>query len=58
MHVDSLPKDTAEIKTGMAEKSSLRTRQTEGKNLGLVWRNRKKMSQIIDAYTFTYRSSS
>jgi hypothetical protein len=31
----SLPKDTAEIKTGMAEKSSLGTRQTDGKNL--VW---------------------
>jgi hypothetical protein len=27
--------DTAEIETGMAEKSSLRTRQTDSKNL--VW---------------------
>jgi hypothetical protein len=32
------PKDIAEIETGMAEKS-----------LGLVWRNRKKISQIINA---------
>ena len=33
LKVDSLPKDTAEIETGMAEKSSPRTRQTNGKNL-------------------------
>jgi hypothetical protein len=26
------------------------TRQTDGKNLGLVWRNRKKISQIIKDY--------
>ncbi len=32
---DSLPKDIAEIETGMAEKSSLRTRQTDSKNV--VW---------------------
>jgi hypothetical protein len=30
-----LPKDTADIETGMAEKSSLGARQTAGKNL--VW---------------------
>jgi hypothetical protein len=29
-----------------------------GQKLGMVWRNRKKMSQIITDYTFTYRSSS
>jgi hypothetical protein len=29
----SLPKDAAEIETGMAEKSSLGIRQTDGKNL-------------------------
>jgi hypothetical protein len=34
---------------GMAEKSSLGTRKTNGK-IGLVWRNRKKISQIINAY--------
>jgi hypothetical protein len=43
--VDSLPKDTAEIETGMAEKTSFGTRQ----KLGFVWRNRKKISQIINA---------
>jgi hypothetical protein len=32
-YVDSLPKDFAEIETGMAEKSSPGTRQTDGKNL-------------------------
>ena len=32
---NSLPKDTAEIETGMAEKYSPGTRQTENKNL--VW---------------------
>ncbi len=36
----------------MAEKSSLGTRQTDGKKLGLVWRNRKKISQIINAYLY------
>jgi hypothetical protein len=30
--------------------SSYRTRQTDGKNWGLVWRNRKKISQIIKDY--------
>jgi hypothetical protein len=34
----------------MAEKSGPRTRQTNGKKLGLVWRNRKKIGQIINAY--------
>ncbi len=28
------------------------TRQTEGKKLGLVWRNRKKTSQIINDYLY------
>jgi hypothetical protein len=31
--IDSLPKDTAKIETGMAEKSSPGARQTDGKNL-------------------------
>ncbi len=29
-----------------------------GEKLGLVWRNRKKISQIINDYTFAYRSFS
>jgi hypothetical protein len=33
VQVDSLPKDTAEIETRMAEKSSPGTKQTDGKNL-------------------------
>jgi hypothetical protein len=36
----------AEIETGIAEKSSPGTRQ----KLGLVWRIRKKISQLINAY--------
>ncbi len=57
--INSHSKDTAEIETGMAEKSSLGTRQTDGRRqkLGLVWRNRKKIIQIINAYLY-YRSSS
>jgi hypothetical protein len=35
MQVDSLPRDTAEIGTEMAKKSSPETRQTDGKNW--VW---------------------
>jgi hypothetical protein len=34
----------------MAEKSSPGTRQADGKKLGLVWRNREKISQNINAY--------
>jgi hypothetical protein len=33
MYVDSLSEDTVEIETGMAEKSSPETRQTDGNNL-------------------------
>ncbi len=33
MQVDSLPKDTAEVETRMAEKSSSVTRQTDSKIL-------------------------
>jgi hypothetical protein len=36
----------------MAEKSSLGTRQTDGKKLGLAWGNRKKISQISNAYHY------
>ncbi len=48
---DSLPKDIAEIETGIAENSSPRTKQTDGKNL-VWWRNRKKISQIIKDYFY------
>jgi hypothetical protein len=53
----SLPKDTAEIETGLVEKSSPGTRQTDSKNLvwiGEIERNLAKLS----IPTFTYRSSS
>ncbi len=32
------------------QKTPAGTRQTDGKNWGLVWRNRKKISQIIKDY--------
>jgi hypothetical protein len=44
-------KETAEIETGMAEKSSWDQANIRQK-LGLVWRNRKKISQIIKDYFF------
>jgi hypothetical protein len=49
-------KETAEIETGMAEKFSWDQANIRQK-LGLVWRNIKKISQIIKDYTFSYRSS-
>ncbi len=55
--IDSLPKDIAEIETGMAEKSSPETRQINDKNLvwfGEIERKLAKLSMV----TFTYRSSS
>jgi hypothetical protein len=39
-------KETVEIETGMAGKSSW----DHAQKLGLVWRNRKKISQIIKDY--------
>jgi hypothetical protein len=39
-------KETAEIETGMAEKSRWGQANIQQK-LGLVWRNRKKISKII-----------
>jgi hypothetical protein len=54
MQVDSLPKDTAEIETGIAGKSSPGTRQTDGNNL--VWFGEIEIE--IEMPTFTYRSSS
>ncbi len=44
-------KETAEIETGMAEKSSWYQANIRQK-LGLVWRNRKKISQISKDYFY------
>ena len=44
-------KETAEIETGMAEKSSWDQANIRQK-LGLVWRNRKKIIQIIKDYFY------
>ncbi len=55
--VDSLPKDTADIETGMAEKSSFRTRQTDGKNLVWLGEIDRKLAKL-SMPTFIYRSSS
>jgi hypothetical protein len=53
----ALPKDTAEIETGMAEMSSLGTRQTDSKNL--VWFGEIEGNLAdLSMPTFTYRSSS
>ncbi len=49
--LDSTFKETAEIETGMAEKSSWDQAKRRQK-LGLVWRNRKKISQIIKDYFY------
>ena len=49
---DCLPvKETAEIETGIAEKSIWDQANIRQK-LGLVWRNRKKISQIIKDYFY------
>jgi hypothetical protein len=44
-------KETAEIETGMAEKSSW-DKAIIRQKLGLVWINRKKISQIIKDYFY------
>ncbi len=44
-------KETAGIATGMAEKSSWDQANIRQK-LGLIWRNRKKISQIIKEYFY------
>ena len=44
-------KETAEIETGMAEKSSW-DQANIWQKLGLVWRNKKKISQIIKDYFY------
>ncbi len=46
-----LVKETAEIETGVAEKSSS-DQANRRQKLGLVWRNRKKISQIIKDYFY------
>jgi hypothetical protein len=46
-----LVKETAEIETGTAEKSSWVQANIRQK-LGLVWSNRKKISQIIKDYFY------
>jgi hypothetical protein len=50
-----LPKDTAEIETGIAEKYSHGTRQTEGKNLVWFGEIERKWSKLARA-AFTYRT--
>jgi hypothetical protein len=57
MYVDSLPKDTAEIETGMAKKSNPGTRQTDGKKLVWFGEIERKLAKL-SMPTFTYRSSS
>jgi hypothetical protein len=47
-----LLKETAEIETGMAEKSSWDQANIRQKKLGLAGRNRKKISQIIKDYFY------
>jgi hypothetical protein len=56
-YVDSLPKDFAEIETGMAEKSSPGTRQTDGKNLVWIGKIERKLAKL-SMPTFTSRSFS
>jgi hypothetical protein len=46
-----LVKETAEIETGVAEKSSW-DQADKRQKLGLVWRNKKKISQIIKDYFY------
>jgi hypothetical protein len=46
-----LVKETAEFETGMAEKSNWDQANIQQK-IGLVWRNRKKISQIIKDYFY------
>ncbi len=53
----SLPKDTAVIETGMADKSSLGTRQTDAKNLVWFGEIDRKLAKL-PMPTFTYRSFS
>ena len=47
--IQKLKQDTAENETGMAENSRMDQANRQQKP-GLVWRNRKKISQIIKDY--------
>ncbi len=51
IEVVNLLKETAEIDTGMAEKFSWDQANRRQKH-GLVWRNRKKISQIIEYFFY------
>jgi hypothetical protein len=51
IQVVNLLKETTEIDTGMAEKFSWDEANRRQKH-GLVWRNRKKISQIIDYFFY------
>jgi hypothetical protein len=51
MNSEIFLKDTAETETEVAEKSSWDQAKRGGK-LGLVWRNRKKISQIFKDYLY------
>jgi hypothetical protein len=48
------PSDTAETESEIAEMSSW-DQANRWEKLGLVWRNRKKMSRIINDYLYIYR---
>jgi hypothetical protein len=47
----TLKQESSEIETGMAEKSRW-DQANRRQKLGLVWRNRKKISQIIKDYFY------
>jgi hypothetical protein len=49
--VDNFLKETAEIEKGKAEKSSW-DQANRRQKLGLVWRNREKISQMIKDYFY------
>jgi hypothetical protein len=53
--IDFLKKDTAEIETGMAEKSSPGTRQTNGKIMVWFGEKERKLAKL-SMPTFTYLS--
>jgi hypothetical protein len=49
--VQKLKQESAEIETGMAEQSRW-DQANKRQKLGLVWRNRKKISQIIKDFFY------
>jgi hypothetical protein len=51
LHFAKFVKETAEIESGVAGKSSW-DQANRRQKLGLVWRNRKKISQIIKDYFY------